>query len=145
MMKNGSNTNIASRLQTCRQTTRKKLRELFDGIYNEYIVDIYQNAHSNALNDSWDKQNGWSGGLLLLAVGDDAAARAARRHALLVTLLRRRCSVVLLRDEKVVAAQKQRGCKWSTKSKRCCSSGAAVINHGVRRRHCSTLSRLRLD
>jgi hypothetical protein len=45
--------------------------------YNEDIVDIYQNAHSNALNDSWDKQNGWSGGLLLLAVGDDAAARAA--------------------------------------------------------------------
>ena len=49
--------------------------------YNEYIVDIYQNAHSNALNNSWN--NGWSGGLLQLAVGDDAAARAARRHALL--------------------------------------------------------------
>ena len=64
-----------------RQTTRKKLRELFDGIYNEYIVDIYQNAHSNALKNSWD--NGWSGGLLLLAVGDDAAARAARRCALM--------------------------------------------------------------
>ena len=43
-------------------------------------------------NDRWDKQNGWSGGLLQLAVGDDAAARAARaarHHALLVTLLRR--------------------------------------------------------
>ena len=70
----------------------KKLRGMFDGIYNEYIVDIYQNAHSYALNDSWD--NGWSGGLLLLAVGDDAAARAARRHALLVSA----SAQALLRD-----------------------------------------------
>ena len=100
VLTNVANTILASRLQTCRQTTRKRLRELFDRIYNEYIVDIYQNAHSYALNNSWDERNGWSGGLLLLAVGDDAAARAARaarRHAVLVTLLRRallRCAAV---------------------------------------------------
>jgi hypothetical protein len=34
---------------------------------------------------------------------------------------------MVLRDEKVVAAQKQRGCKSSTKSKRCCSSAARAL------------------
>jgi hypothetical protein len=40
VLENGSNTNLASRLQTCRQTTHKRLRELFDGIITTRISSI---------------------------------------------------------------------------------------------------------
>ena len=155
MLLNGSNTRTASRLQTCRQTTHKRLRELFDGIISTSISSIYTRTRtvtrSTIVGTSKTvgaevcscSSSATTSSLALLAVAR-CSLTVLRRHCSL-TVLHRRCSVVLLRDEKYVAAQKQRGCKSSITFSGY-SNAAAVINRiRRRRRECSTLSRLQQD
>ena len=83
MLINDANTILAS--VRCRpasnRTKSSVLLEILSTEYHNEVVDICDNMHSKALNDSCKQNNGLS---LLRLVVDDGVARAARRCELFV-------------------------------------------------------------
>jgi hypothetical protein len=94
VLRNGRNTNPASKLQTCRQTVHKG-SVLFDRIITTTISSIYTYVRTVTCTTIVIKRQQSQRGLLCCLVGGDDAARAARSARSLTRreARTRRCSI----------------------------------------------------
>jgi hypothetical protein len=103
------------------------------------VVDVDDNAHSNAPNNSYKQSTVTAEVCSRCSVGGDAARAArSRRPCLCAGAAQGRCCAIKISRHKDDAAASRR--------RRCCScwsGAAAAINH--RRQCCSTLARLQQD